>query len=124
MAVWRLVGTLILSLAAGFITHYLVQKHWLPTNVLKSTKGLKTQNKPYMIKNAWYGLLTGIKNLLSFKSRELIPAVACCTNNTTTVTQIQPSVSYNTISSQADLNMPDLKQEVADVMKHQAFGTV
>ena len=97
LAVWRLVGTLILSLAAGFITHYLVLKHWLPTNVLKSTKGLSSQNKPSMIQNAWHGLLAGTKNLFSFKPGKLVPAAACCSDNTTIVTQIQPLISYDTV---------------------------
>ncbi len=86
LAVWRLVGTLILSLAAGFITHYLVQKQWLPTNVLKKAKGLNRQNKFSRVQNAWHGFLAGIRNLFSFKSRELVPAAVCCSDNTTIVT--------------------------------------
>jgi uncharacterized protein len=37
LAVWRLVGTLVLSLSAGFITHFVMQKGWLGPNILAPT---------------------------------------------------------------------------------------
>ena len=37
LAVWRLVSTLLISLSAGFITHFVVKKKWLDeTNILRS----------------------------------------------------------------------------------------
>ncbi|UCH66686.1 MAG: permease [Ignavibacterium sp.] len=39
LAVWRLISTLVISLSAGFITHYLIQKKWLD-----ETKILRTYN--------------------------------------------------------------------------------
>lgn len=107
LAVWRLGGTLILSLAAGFITHYLVQTQWVGTNVLKSTNALNTQNRPAMIQNAWRRFSTGAKNLFSLKSKTLIPAAACCSENTSLVTQILPSVSYDAVLIQTDHNIND-----------------
>lgn len=107
LAVWRLGGTLILSLAAGFITHYLVQTQWVGTNVLKSTNALNTQNRPAMIQNAWCRFSTGAKNLFSLKSKTLIPAAACCSENTSLVTQILPSVSYDAVLTQTDHNIND-----------------
>ncbi|WP_299981513.1 permease [Desulfobacula sp.] len=121
LAVWRLVGTLILSLAAGFITHYLVLKNWLPTNVLKSTKGLSSQNKPSMIQNAWHGLLAETKNLFSFKSRKLVPAAACCSDNTTIVTQIQPLISYDTVLPQTEPNSHGIETESYGFEEKQNF---
>ncbi len=35
LAVWRLAATLALSLAAGYITHFAVQRHWLGTQILR-----------------------------------------------------------------------------------------
>lgn len=52
LAVWRLVSTLIISLSAGFITHYLVKKKWLDeTKILRaystsSPKGILNYLKP------------------------------------------------------------------------------
>ncbi|MCX6581819.1 MAG: permease [Candidatus Aminicenantes bacterium] len=36
LAVWRLTSTLVLSLAAGFITQFLMQKGWLGMNILRN----------------------------------------------------------------------------------------
>jgi uncharacterized membrane protein YraQ (UPF0718 family) len=38
LAVWRLGATLLLSLSAGFITHFIVQQGWLGTEILRSRK--------------------------------------------------------------------------------------
>ncbi len=97
LAVWRLMGTLILSLSAGFITHYLVQQQWISTNVLKNNNGLNTEAKPSMIRTAWNRSLTGAKRLFTLKSKRLAPAAACCSDAVTTISQIQPSVSHHAV---------------------------
>jgi uncharacterized membrane protein YraQ (UPF0718 family) len=39
LAIWRLVSTMLISLSAGFITHYLINKKWLDeTSVLRTSK--------------------------------------------------------------------------------------
>jgi uncharacterized protein len=38
LAVWRLAATLILSLGSGFVTHFLVQRGWLGTNILRTNQ--------------------------------------------------------------------------------------
>lgn len=35
MAVWRLIGTLVLSLFGGYVTHFLMSRHWLGEQVLR-----------------------------------------------------------------------------------------
>lgn len=45
LAVWRLVATLILSLAAGFITHVIMQRGWLEGQILRTQQGLPIQNR-------------------------------------------------------------------------------
>ena len=105
LAIWRLTGTLFISLSAGFITHYLVQKGWIGTNFLKRDRGLNVQKKPTMVQNAWKGLSTRVKSLFTFRNRELVPAAACCGNSTVSETQIIPSANYGT--GQAELKMFD-----------------
>jgi uncharacterized membrane protein YraQ (UPF0718 family) len=39
LAVWRLFATLLLSLSAGFITHAVVARGWIPVHVLRGTSG-------------------------------------------------------------------------------------
>ncbi len=51
LAVWRLVSTLLISLSAGFITHYLVYKKWLDeTRVLRTSKVEIPKGMIYYIK--------------------------------------------------------------------------
>lgn len=95
LAVWRLVGTLILSLSSGLITHFLVQRQWISTDVLKHKNSLDSQNKPSMIKTIWTGFSTSAKNLFTLKSKTMVPATACCVADSSIVTQIQPSINFS-----------------------------
>ena len=55
LAVWRLVGTLLLSLSAGFITHFAMQKQWIGTNILRNRNASVTQSTYSLIQSAWQG---------------------------------------------------------------------
>ncbi|MCP3924612.1 MAG: hypothetical protein GY714_18715 [Desulfobacterales bacterium] len=106
LAVWRLAGTLVLSLSAGFITHFLVKKGWIGKDILKynssfSEKKISTFQK---IKST---IVTGTKDLL-FGSKEMLPATACCTN-TNLITETSPSVSVQMISD-SQSNVIDSEQ--------------
>lgn len=43
LAVWRLAGTLVLSLGSGFVTHMLVQRGWLGANILRMNQSTSTK---------------------------------------------------------------------------------
>jgi len=45
LAVWRLVGTLVLSLSAGFITQFMVQQGWLGHQILRTQKVPSIQSR-------------------------------------------------------------------------------
>ena len=53
LAVWRLAATLLLSLAAGFITHALVAKDWLGRPLLRSRKAVSVQSMFKLAKDGW-----------------------------------------------------------------------
>ncbi len=53
LAVWRLVGTLALSLSAGFITHLAVQQGWLGQDILRSRRSTSVQSTWTLLKNGW-----------------------------------------------------------------------
>jgi uncharacterized membrane protein YraQ (UPF0718 family) len=96
LAVWRLAGTLALSLAAGFITHLLVVNQWIPTDILKHKTGPEVKNGPGRIQRAVQRLRTGVsmrvkrgKNFI--KPKPMVQATACCTGNPSAV--ILPSVN-------------------------------
>ncbi len=96
LATWRLAGTLILSLSAGFITHALMQAGWIDINVLKRKAETGTPKRYSKIKQMSNAFASSLKNVFSWKSKTLIPAqaTACCTGGTANVIQIQPCVSY------------------------------
>lgn len=56
LAVWRLAGTLALSLSAGFITHFMTRQGWLGANYLRQQPSTPTQSAWALVKNAWQGL--------------------------------------------------------------------
>jgi uncharacterized membrane protein YraQ (UPF0718 family) len=66
LAVWRLASTLILSLTAGFMTHFLVQQGWLGQNVLRSHRIPSVQSRLDLVNR---GLLSIKNNWQKFKER-------------------------------------------------------
>ncbi len=95
LAVWRLTGTLIMSLSAGLITHFLLQRQWISTDVLKHKNSVGSQSRLSMIKTIWTGFSTGTKNLFTLKSKKMVPATACCVAAPNMATQIQPSINFS-----------------------------
>jgi len=89
LAVWRLAGTLILSLSAGFTTHALVQTKWITSNVLKGEIMPGAHKKSSRVKQMYLALTFGFKNLFFLQSQKLLPARAFAN-----VIQIHSSVSY------------------------------
>jgi len=108
LAVWRLMGTLALSLLAGFITYFLVKTGWIPANILKAAKGTHQYNKPSRIQILTRKAMTKIHDMVFFQPEKLAPAVtpmpmaapACCNENPAAVTQIQTSVNPDSATSQ------------------------
>jgi uncharacterized membrane protein YraQ (UPF0718 family) len=94
LALWRLIGTLLLSLSAGFITHFALQKQWIGTNILRNRNASVTQSTYSLIQSAWRGLRERAKDFSSFRSVESItaPVAVCCDGNTTVFTEIQLSI--------------------------------
>jgi uncharacterized membrane protein YraQ (UPF0718 family) len=59
LAIWRLAATLALSLAAGFITHLLVQNGWLGEEILRARNVAKVQLTAELLKNGWQRIKDG-----------------------------------------------------------------
>jgi uncharacterized membrane protein YraQ (UPF0718 family) len=94
LAVWRLIGTLLLSLSAGFITHFAIEKQWIGTNILRNRNASVTQSTYSLIRSAWRGLTKRVKDFSWFHPVESIPApvAVCCDGNTAVFAEIQPSI--------------------------------
>ncbi len=56
LAVWRMIATLVLSLSAGFVTHFIVQQGWLGRHILRSRQPASTQSVWALLKKGWQGL--------------------------------------------------------------------
>jgi uncharacterized membrane protein YraQ (UPF0718 family) len=53
LAVWRLVATLILSFAAGLLTHVVMENGWLGQPILRSRQSMPVQGTFELIKKGW-----------------------------------------------------------------------
>ena len=82
LAVWRLAGTLILSLSAGFITHFVMQKEWLGQNILRQQHSTATQSSWTLLKNGGQAIRQWLTQTWQTMAapRALAPVVetACC----------------------------------------------
>jgi hypothetical protein len=64
LAIWRLAATLFLSLAAGLITHVLMQNGWLGKEILRTRRAAQVQSAAELFKRIWLKM----KNHLAPKS--------------------------------------------------------
>jgi uncharacterized membrane protein YraQ (UPF0718 family) len=53
LAVWRLAITLFLSLGAGLITQFMMNRDWFGTDILRTRKAVPVQSTVALIKNSW-----------------------------------------------------------------------
>ncbi len=85
LAVWRLVATLLLSLSAGFITHFIVQQGWLGTEILRSRRPASGQSSWTLLKQGWQRLKQRliISPVLGFavENATLATESACCSSS-------------------------------------------
>ncbi len=56
LAVWRLVATLLLSLSAGFFTHFAMQQGWLGTQILKEQHTTNVRSTRQLLGDGWQAL--------------------------------------------------------------------
>jgi uncharacterized membrane protein YraQ (UPF0718 family) len=92
LALWRLVGTLVLSLSAGFITHLAVQKQWLGSDVLRSQRVSVIRSSLELVQKVWREIKKRIKGFASLWKVEPMPApvATCCENNPIVHIQTEP----------------------------------
>ncbi len=96
LAVWRLAATFVLSLSSGFITHFMMKYNWIGSDILKFKKDKGSDTLSSKIKFVLTSVSSGLRNLFSFRSKELVPAAACCSTNAASVVQLQPSMTSAT----------------------------
>ena len=101
LAIWRLAGTLILSLSAGFITHFAVQKQWVGSDILRGPKVSATQSTFSLIQKGWLQLKMKVQEYATFLRPELIsaPVAICCESNAVVVDENGSSFHVKNIST-------------------------
>ncbi|MCL4263468.1 MAG: permease [Anaerolineae bacterium] len=58
LAVWRLAGALALSLSAGFLTHVVVQKGWLGSQILRTDYQTSKHSARRLVQEGWQRIKT------------------------------------------------------------------
>jgi hypothetical protein len=72
LALWRLVGTLVLSLSAGLLTHFLMQQGWLGTDILRQKRPLPVRSRRQLVQDGWQWLRQQMA--LAFNTTTAVPA--------------------------------------------------
>jgi uncharacterized membrane protein YraQ (UPF0718 family) len=82
LAVWRLVATLILSLSAGFVTHFVAERGWLGQQMLRRQQKISVQSTWTLLKRGWQRLERGLPSLpflrLGVGKPVLAAGAVCC----------------------------------------------
>jgi len=81
LAVWRLVATLILSLSAGFVTHFMVERGWLGQQMLRRRQVISVQSIWTLLKRGWQRLERGLPSWPSLRlgvGKPVLAAGAVC----------------------------------------------
>ncbi|MBI1879141.1 MAG: permease, partial [Chloroflexi bacterium] len=86
LAVWRLVATLMLSLSAGFVTHFIVQRGWLGVEILRTRKPTSVQSYRALLNQGWQTIKRrlAVSPVLGFAvgNTTLATEAACCSSST------------------------------------------
>jgi uncharacterized membrane protein YraQ (UPF0718 family) len=103
LAVWRLAATLLLSLSAGLITHFVVLQGWLGQDILRTQQVTPARSSWSILKEGWQRLkhsLT-ISPTLGFAAGQVAPAAeaACCNTVEITLTESRQPAPAPTASS-------------------------
>jgi uncharacterized membrane protein YraQ (UPF0718 family) len=82
LAVWRLSGTLLLSLGAGLTTHFVMQQGWLGSRILRAHQTTSVRTTRDRLQAGWRRLQDGLSplSLLGFVPGRAthLQAAACC----------------------------------------------
>ncbi len=79
LSLWRLGSTLVLSLAAGFITYFLMQRGWLGANILR-TDTRRARPLAARARNAWRSFGGWVSTQFTFTPRPMTMAAVAATS--------------------------------------------
>ena len=107
LAAWRMGATLILSLSAGFITHFIVGRGWLGGQFLREKPATSAPSTWTIMKNAWKWLKESLRPtpVLRFATGAIIPSpdvAPCATAAGACQVSPAPTSSCGTYSSKTE----------------------
>jgi hypothetical protein len=100
LAIWRLAATLILSLGGGFITHFVVQRGWLGTKILREERSTQVRTFGEVLKSTWRFAITTLGSTFTPKTT---PGLIV-SNGAITLTQDPPMIGEASSCGCADCN--------------------
>ncbi|GAG25085.1 unnamed protein product, partial [marine sediment metagenome] len=98
LAIWRLAATLILSLGGGFITHFVVQRGWLGTKILRGQRSTQVRTFGEVLKGTWQYAMSTLDSALAPKSTSRV----LFSSGAIALTQDQPFVEEDSSCGCAD----------------------
>jgi len=111
LAVWRLVSTFVMSLSAGFITHYLVKKNWITNEDTLKAHSYNSRNNLVIIKEMVIEIYSYGKSLITkilSPKLEIVNVAGtdinstCCSSSTKL---FQSDVNKNNLLVSSDRNL-------------------
>ena len=97
LSVWRLATTFIISLSAGYITHFIMHKGWLDENVLRNNKVMEAKN---IWRIMWDKTKEGVKKgfTISKESKQTQVQMSIINNSEIEQTKVNCCVSIENIA--------------------------
>lgn len=93
LALWRMFGTLLLSLSAGLITHGLMQRGWLGRSILRNRSSIQSRSFSTMLQAAWSNLQQAVSQLNFVAQPTPVIAEANCCGATTAAVNLIDQIS-------------------------------
>jgi uncharacterized membrane protein YraQ (UPF0718 family) len=85
LAVWRLAGTLVLSLSAGFVTQFIFGRGWLSQDSLRGPNAGSSPTIREFLYKSWHTLKDSVRRMPALRlgaTRTVpAPALACCVSS-------------------------------------------
>jgi uncharacterized membrane protein YraQ (UPF0718 family) len=102
LAAWRLVGTLVLSLGGGFVIHFIVQRGWLGSNILRGQSSTRARTFTEVLTSTWQYAIATIGSAIAPKpnSNVLVSSGAIAISQDLPVVAEDSSCGCNDCSSE------------------------
>jgi uncharacterized membrane protein YraQ (UPF0718 family) len=121
LALWRLAGTLVLSLSAGLLTHFMMQQGWLGTDILRQKRPSSVRSRHQLLQDGrqWLRQQTAVVFNTTRAGMTAVPATISLASIpvTAVAAQAQPgSCSTGCCGSESDsscsLERPSFRQRL------------